>query len=95
MTLLAFLTVWQYYIAMNDELVEIVSRVLADLPCSERQLALDAGLAPSTLSRIRSGDRNVSAETVEKLADALASWAERSATAEKTLRQALEAGRES
>lgn len=82
--------VWQYYVAVNEELVEVVSRVLSDLPCSERQLALDAGLAPSTLSRIRSGERTVSADTVLKLADALAGWADRSSTAEQTLRRALE-----
>lgn len=82
--------VWQYYVAVKEELVEVVSRVLSDLPCSERQLALDAGLAPSTLSRIRSGERTVSAETVQKLADALAGWAERSIAAEQTLRRAIE-----
>lgn len=82
--------VWQYYVAVNEQLVEVVSQVLSDLPCSERQLALDAGLAPSTLSRIRSGERTVSTETVQKLADALAGWAERSTVAEQTLRRALE-----
>ena len=74
---------------MSDELAEVVRTVLQDLPCSERQLALDAGLAPSTLSRIRSGERSASLETVKRLADALYHWAQRSTDAEMVLRQAI------
>lgn len=82
----------QHLVAMHSQLVAIVCQVLEDLPCSERQLARDAGLAASTLSRIRSGERNATPDTVRKLADALASWAHRSSVAEQTLRRALEGG---
>lgn len=76
------------------ELAEAVCQALAQIPCSERALALRAGVSPATLTRIKSGERGVSPEIVRRLAQALAMWAEDCAGAEHTLREALERSRD-
>ena len=84
---------WQHLVAMHDHLAEAIRKVFrGELPCSNRQLALLAGVPASTISRIRSGDRRATREVVERLADALGEWSEQSSSAERILRTALEQG---
>lgn len=75
---------------MSKQLAKAVREVLDRVPCSDRALAREAGVAPSTLSRIRSGERGCSADIAESVADALARWAEDCRTAETDLRRTLE-----
>ncbi len=79
----------QYIVAMSEELANAVRAALEGLPCSDRALCREAGVNPSTLSRIRSGERGASRDVTEALAAALARWADRCGTAERTLRRAL------
>ena len=79
---------------MNEDPTEAVRAALERIPCSDRQLALDAGVPPSTLSRIRSGERRATPAVAQALADALTRWGERCGEAERAVREALE-GRES
>ncbi len=88
----AVLVLWQYYVAMSEKLAEAVRAALGRIPCSDRQLAIDAGVPPSTVSRIRSGERGATPAVARALADALARWDERCAEAERVLRDALEGG---
>lgn len=89
MTCVAYRLACHYHDDMDD-LAKVVRAVLLDLACSERQLALRAGIDPSLLVRIRMGQRSATPATVRALADALASWAEQSSEGERTLRRALE-----
>ena len=90
---LAIPVYWQHLVAMHEELADAVRQVFrGKLPCSDRQLALRAGVPASTISRIRKGERGATREVVEKLADALREWADESTAAERILREALEQG---
>ena len=74
---------------MTQDLANAVRAALEQAPCSDRQLALDAGVPPSTISRIRSGERGATPEVARSLADALALWGGRGREAERALRDAL------
>lgn len=75
---------------MSEELAEAVRRVLDEVPGSDRALARAAGISPSTLYRIRSGDRGCSPEIAEKLADTLQAWSENTGQAAAHLRRELD-----
>lgn len=68
---------------------EAVREALQRFPCSERALARTAGISRSTLSKIRLGERGVSSAIVKRIADALATWGEDCAEAERILRETL------
>ena len=89
MTTVAVLCSWQYTVAMSERLAETMREALRDVPCSDRQLALEANVPPSTISRIRSGERAATPEVAEALADALSRWSGRCTDAERKLRRAL------
>ena len=82
--------IWQYYVAMSEELAEAVRQALERVPGSDRALAQEAGVPPSTISRIRNGKRGATADVVEALADALARWEDRCGDAQDSLRRALQ-----
>ena len=75
---------------MTQDLANAVRAALEQAPCSDRRLAIDAGVPPSTISRIRSGERGATPEVVQSLADALALWGDRCREAERALREALQ-----
>lgn len=77
-------------ILLTVELTEAVREALKRIPGSERALAIEAGVSPATLTRVKSGERGVSPDIVRRLADALATWTEDCAGAERTLRRALD-----
>lgn len=81
----------QYDVAtMSERLAEEVREILDAVPGSDRELALEAGVPPSTISRIRSGERGCTPEVARALADVLARWSEDCQAAEADLRRALE-----
>jgi transcriptional regulator with XRE-family HTH domain len=75
---------------MIDDHTEAVKRALDASPCSDRALALEAGVPPSTISRIRRGERAATIDVATRIADALGRWAAGCRKAEEVLRQALE-----
>lgn len=75
---------------MTDQLADAVRQALERAPCSDRALALKAGVSQSMISRIRTGDRGCSPAVARALADALAGWAEDCREAEDSLRQVLQ-----
>jgi transcriptional regulator with XRE-family HTH domain len=79
---------------MSEQLAAAVRRALAGLPGSDRALAIEAGVSQATIWRIRHGERGVSADVVEAIADALQRWSNRCGEAEQLLREALEAEQE-
>jgi transcriptional regulator with XRE-family HTH domain len=81
---------WHYFVAMDDDHTEAVKRALEASPCSDRALALEAGVPPSTISRIRKGERAATIDVATRIADALGRWAAGCCKAEEVLRQALD-----
>jgi transcriptional regulator with XRE-family HTH domain len=81
---------WHYIVAMQKNLGEAVRQALELVPCSDRALAMLAGVPPSTISRVRAGERGATRDVTIQLADALSRWAAECAKAETILRQALE-----
>jgi transcriptional regulator with XRE-family HTH domain len=79
---------------MSDQLAEAVRKALTGLPGSDRALAIEAGVSQATIWRIRHGERGVSDDVVEAIADALERWGDRCGVAEQLLREALEAEQE-
>lgn len=75
---------------MTSEAAEEVRSVLDRKPASDRALALEAGVPQSTVSRIRTGDREPTPEVLEALADALGRWANTCRDAESDLRRILQ-----
>lgn len=75
---------------MHEELAGAVRQALEKAPCSDRALALAAGLSQSTVSRIRNKERGCGPETAKALADALAEWAEACREAEGDIRRRLQ-----
>jgi len=75
---------------MSEELADAVRSALDSAPCSDRRLALAAGIPPSTLSRIRKRERGATPEVARALADALARFETRCGESERTLCDALE-----
>lgn len=82
---------WQYYIAMSEELAEAVREILDAVPGSDRELSLEAGVPPSTISRIRQGERGCTPEVARALVEVLSRWSEDCREAETKLRRALQA----
>lgn len=79
---------------MSDDLTATARKALDAAPCSDRALALEAGVPQSTLSRIRNGKLGCTPETAAALADALARWADDCREAEAALRDHLDTGGE-
>lgn len=77
---------------MNEERAEVVREILDSVPGSDRELALEADVTPSTICRIRSGERTCTPYVGRALADVLAGWSEDCRAAEADLRRTLEAG---
>lgn len=75
---------------MSEELAEAVREVLDRVPGSDRELSLEAGVPPSTISRIRNGERGCTPDVARALADVLARWSENCREAEADLRRALQ-----
>lgn len=75
---------------MSEELAEVVREVLDRVPGSDRELCLQAGVPPSTISRIRKGERGATLEVARALADVLTQWGRDCADAEAALRRALQ-----
>ena len=73
---------------MGKDLTNAVARAIERAPCSLRALANEAGLAPSTLSRIRSGKRSATPEVARAVAEALDRWGERCGELARSVRQA-------
>lgn len=76
---------------MSERLASTVREILDTVPGSDRELALDAGVPQSTVSRIRTGERGCTPEVARALAETLARWGEHCRGAEGKLREALEA----
>lgn len=74
---------------MEKYLTDAIRRALDLAPCSDRALAEEAGLAHSTLSRIRAGTRGASPAVALAIADALARWSEGCGEADVLLRDAI------
>lgn len=74
---------------MSEEIAQAVRDALEKVPCSDRALALKAGVSQSTVYRIRTGERGCSPDVAEALADALAEWADDYRDAEAGLRRSL------
>jgi transcriptional regulator with XRE-family HTH domain len=79
-----------YIVAMQKNLGDAVRQALELAPCSDRALAMLAGVPPSTISRVRAGERGATRDVTTQLADALSRWAAECAEAETILRRALE-----
>lgn len=75
---------------MSEELAQAVREALERVPCSDRALAKKAGVAQSTVYRIRTGERGCSRAVAEALADAMAAWAGDYRKAEEGLRHVLQ-----
>lgn len=80
---------------MSEELAQAVREALERVPCSDRALALKAGVSQSTVYRIRTGERGCSPAVAEALADALEAWAGDYREAATGLRRTLEEREES
>lgn len=74
---------------MSERLAKAVRTVLDRVPGSDRELARQAGVPPSTVSRIRSGERGCTPAVAEALADVAGQWADDCGEAESILRDAL------
>jgi hypothetical protein len=64
-----------------DSLRRVLLNAIDDAPCSDRALAREAGLAHSTLIRIRAGTLHATPAVAAKVAAALERWGERCNTA--------------
>jgi transcriptional regulator with XRE-family HTH domain len=80
---------------MSKNLTKTVARAIEKAPCSLRALAREAGVAPSTLTRIRTGELEPTVELADRIARALDSLARqareqsgRCARLARTIRQA-------
>ena len=61
-------------------------------PCSDRALAREAGLAHTTLVRIRAGTLNATPAIVDKVVEALERWGAQCSRAAERLRRERERG---
>ncbi len=61
-------------------LTEIVAQAVEAAPCSLRALAREAGVPPSTLTRIVNGERDATPAVARAVADALRRWRDDCAT---------------
>lgn len=76
----------QHIVAM---LTRTVCAALDAVPCSIRKLAAASGVQPSTLTRIRQGDRPATPATADRLAEALEEWADLCTTHARAIRRAI------
>lgn len=72
-----------------DILSDAIREALERAPCSDRRLALEAGISPATLSRIRSGERGASIDVAYRIAGGLQSLAGDCEAAEHAIRYAI------
>jgi hypothetical protein len=70
-------------------LTKTVCAALDAVPCSIRKLADASGVQPSTLTRVRQGDRVATPATAARLADALEGWAALCTTHARAIRRAI------
>ncbi len=75
---------------MSEELAEVVREILDAVPGTDLELAEEAGVPQSTISRIRHGKRGCTPEVARALVGALSRWSEDCRTAETKLRRALQ-----
>lgn len=81
----------QYDVAtMSKELAEVVREILDRVPGSDRELSQAADVPPSTISRIRNGQRGCTREVADALAEVLARWSDDCQKAAHDLRRALQ-----
>ena len=73
---------------MGKRLTDSVVKAVNGAPCSLRALARKAGVPPSTLSRIVSGEREATLDVAAAVADALERWAGDCGTLAHGIRQA-------
>ena len=76
-------------VTMKNTLAAAVRRAVKAAPASTRQLALEAGIDPSLLTRILTGEKQVSIDTAAKLEAALTAWRDRCADGAKMIRGAI------
>lgn len=74
-------------------LTHSVCAALDAVPCSVRKLADASGVQPSTLTRIRQGEREATPATADKLAAALEEWATVCSTHARAIRRAIREAR--
>jgi hypothetical protein len=72
---------------MRESIPTAIRRALEIAPCSHRALAIAAGIDPSLLARIATGEKGLSAETAAKLERALLAWSERAKDAAEIIRR--------
>jgi transcriptional regulator with XRE-family HTH domain len=72
----------------DDKLARAVRRAIRRSPLSVRQLALEAGVDPSLLARLLSGEKRVSPESAARLERALVAIGERCAESAAIIRKA-------
>ena len=76
----------------DEALRKAVVRAIAAAPCSQRQLALAAGVSPALLTYIRQGKKHPSVATARALMQALEVWSDDCATAAAILSRQLTKG---
>ena len=74
---------------MSKALGDVVSKALKQAPGSIREIAREAGVPHTTLSRIVSGERGATPEVARAVAAALARWGRKCGKAERTILQAI------
>jgi hypothetical protein len=74
---------------MSTELAQAVIEALDALPCSDRNVALRANVPPSTIARIRSGERGATPAVAQAILDAASEMKAGCGEAERTLKRAL------
>ena len=87
--ILAIPSLCVYFEYMNTSREDAIRKALELNPGSLRHLAIEAGVSPALLRFIQAGERTATAPTVEKVADALERWTERTSEAARILREAL------
>lgn len=76
----------QHIVAMN-RLTAAVARAIREAPCTLRALAREAGVPPSTLTRVLSGERAATPAVAEAVACALERWGARCVRMATAIRQ--------
>lgn len=79
----------QHIVAMShDPLTDAVAAAIRGAPCSFRALARTAGVPPSTLTRVLSGQRAATPAVARAVANALDTWSGRCTTLARGIRRA-------
>ena len=86
---LALVNGGQHNVAVSTELAQVVVAALDSLPCSDRNVALRANVPPSTITRIRSGERGASPAVAQAILEAASEMRAGCTEAERTLKRAL------